>query len=566
MRSSTSPEPSRRAGLASLLVALAAGLGFTLPEASAAAPARSYAVATESPGATREAARVLSEGGNAFDAMVTATLVSGFTNPSSSGLGGGGFAMLWSARDQRAVVLDFRESAPAAVDADALDKRPLPEAERGHSVGVPGEVSGLFELHQRYGRRPWQELVGHAARLAARGFVVEPHTESQLEEQKASPISRSAAFRASYFPTGNPAKAGAKLRASKLAVTLRLIAEQGRRGFYEGRVAQDLVAAVRGAGGTLALTDLASYKVVERQPVSVAWEGKEVLTMPAPSAGGLLIAQALTLFSKSELVGMKQTPGKRIHLLAEAMRGSFADRIRYVSDPNAMQVDFAKLLAPARMSRRKALIAEDRTHTQPRFGLEESGTHQLVTADAEGNWIALTTTVNGAFGAKLMAEHSGVILNNELEDFTPSANLAVFGMTENPNRPRPGVRPVSSMAPTLVLEAGKPILALGGSGGLTIAPNVTQVLLGMLVDGASPEAAVAAPRFTIPPPKSGQTLTLEAELAQSHGADLQTRGEIILSRNWKNAVQVVARRNGVFSAAADPRKLGLAEVKNAPAQ
>jgi gamma-glutamyltranspeptidase / glutathione hydrolase len=547
------------------LAATAGGLIAAVPQAGAAPVAKSYAVASESPGATHEAARVLEAGGNAFDAMVSAALISGFSNPSSSGMGGGGFAMLWSARNQKAVVLDFRETAPAGVDAELLDKRPLAENVRGQAVGVPGEVSGLFEMHQRYGRTPWRDLVSRAARLATQGFVVEPHTEGQLEEQKASPIARSPVFRATYFPSNAPAKAGTKVRATKLAATLRLVADQGKRGFYEGRVAQDLVRAVKAAGGSLALTDLSQYQTVERQPLRVTWDDREVLTMPAPSAGGLLLAQVLTLFSPAELAALKDAPSKRIHLLAEAMRGAFADRMRYVADPAFVSADFPKLLAPERMKRRRALLAEDRTHTQPRYGLEEQGTHHLITADAEGNWASLTTTVNGPFGAKVAAEQSGVILNNELEDFTPSANLAVFGMTENPNRPRPGARPTSSMAPTLVLEQGKPVLALGGSGGLTIAPNVTQVLLGLL-GGSTPLEAVSAPRFTIPSPKSGQTLNLEAELAKPFGADLEARGELILARNWKNAVQVVSRRGGVFSAAADPRKLGLAEAKNAPAQ
>lgn len=566
MRAPAHFAPSCRAHVATLAVAVATGLALTLPAAGAAPAARSYAIASESPGATREAARVLDAGGNAFDAIIAASLVSGFTNPSSSGLGGGGFAMLWSARDQKAVVLDFRESAPAAIDVALLDKRPLAEDKRGQAVGVPGELSGLFEIHRRYGKTSWKQLVLRAANLAGQGFVVEPHAEHQLEEQKASPIARSLAFRATYFVGPGPAKAGAKVRASKLAATLRLIADQGKRGLYEGRVAQDLVNAVKAAGGGLSLGDLANYQPLERQPLRVSWESKEVLTMPAPSAGGLLLAETLGLFSKAELSAMKGAPAKRIHVLAEAMRGAFADRVRHVGDPAFSTVDFGKLLAPSRLQRRKALIAEDRTHTQPRYGLEESGTHHLITADADGNWVSLTTTVNGPFGAKLMAEQSGVILNNELDDFTPSENLAVFGMAESPNRARPGARPVSSMVPTFVLEQGKPVFALGGSGGMTIAPNVTQVLLSLLVDGATPEAAVTAPRFAIPTPKSGHTLTLEAELAKLYGADLTARGELFQSRNWKNGVQVVSLRDGVFAAAADPRKTGLAEAKNAPAQ
>ncbi|HEY6079863.1 MAG TPA: gamma-glutamyltransferase [Polyangiaceae bacterium] len=550
------------APVASVLTALA----FALPAAEAAPKQPpSYAVASESAAATREASKLLEAGGNAIDAAVCAALVAGITSPSSSGIGGGGFALVWSARDRTARVLDFRETAPAAVDAALLEQRPLPEAKRGQSVGVPGEIAGLFELHQRYGKTPWPDVVGRAARIASQGFAAEPHTAEQLEGQKASPIARSATFKATYLPRGEPAKTGTSLRASKLAATLRLLAAQGKRAYYEGRVARDIVSTVAAAGGGMTLADLSAYKPVDREPLRVAWEGKEVLTMPPPSAGGMLLAQTLSLFSKAELAALASTPAKRIHLLAEAMRGSFADRARYLGDPALTSVDMAKLLAPGRMRARKALLAEDRTHTQPRFGLEESGTHHLVTADQEGNWVTLTTTVNGPFGAKLMAEQSGIILNNQLEDFTPSASLAVFGALQNPNAARPGARPTSSMAPTLVLDAGAPVLALGGSGGTAIAPIVAQALLLRLVDGASPEVAVSAPRFSIPAPSSGQTLTLETLLAKAFGSDLEQRGELWRSRDSKAAVQMIAREDGVFLAGADPRKQGLARSQSSVA-
>jgi gamma-glutamyltranspeptidase/glutathione hydrolase len=555
----------RSLALSAAPLAVLAGLLQALPAAEAAEPARHHAVASESTAASREASKLLQAGGNAIDAAVVAALVAGMASPSSSGIGGGGFAMVWSARDRKAVVLDFREVAPAAVNPAVLDQRPLPEAQRGQSVGVPGEVAGLFWLHQRYGKTPWKGLVSRAATLAAQGFVAEPHTVGQLEEQKASPIARSASFKAAYLAGGSPPKVGAKLRATKLAATLRRIAEQGQRGYYEGPVAQDIVNAVNAAGGGMALADLTGYQPVEREPLRVSWEGKEVLTMPLPSAGGLLLAQTLRLFSKAELVGLGATPGKRTHLLAEAMRGAFADRARYLGDPALVPVDPSKLLAPERLKARRALMAEDRTHTLPRFGLEEQGTHHLITADGEGNWVTLTTTVNGPFGAKLMAEQSGVILNNELEDFTTSKTLAVFGMTQGPNSPRPGARPVSSMMPTLVLEGGVPVLALGGSGGTAIAPNVTQALLARLVDGAAPEQAVAAPRFSIPAPTSGQTLTLESALG-SQRADLEQRGELLLVRDWKPAVQMIALENGSYLPAADPRKQGLALSQNAGAK
>ena len=322
-------------------------------------------------------------------------------------------------------------------------------------------------------------------------------------------------------------------------------------------------------GGALALSDLSSYQVVAREPLRVEWEGKQVLAMPPPSAGGLLLAETLSLFKKNELLSMNDAPGKRLHLLAEAMRGAAADRARFVGDPAFVNVNGAQLLAPSRMAKRKALLAEDRTHTQPRFGLEDAGTHHLVVADQDGNWVSLTTTINDAFGAKLVAEESGIILNNQLTDFAPPAAVAPFGMTESPNRVRPGARPVSSMCPTLVLENGAPIAALGGSGALTIGPNTTQVLLNHFVHGMSVDAALAAPRFTIPAPLTGQTLWLESALFKAYGADLTARGELLLGKDSQNAVQLVTHENGVFSAGADPRKHGSALVANpasAPAQ
>lgn len=538
-----------------------AGLLGAVPAVSAEPARKHYGIATESPGATREAARVLDAGGNAFDAAVCAALVSGFTNPSSSGIGGGGFALVWSARDRSAKVLDFREVAPSRLDAAGLEERPVPLARRGQSVGVPGEVAGLFELHSRYGRLPWKDVVTRAARLAERGFVAEPHTTSQVAEQAQGPLAQSGVFRAAYLPNGKPLTLGQKVRALKLARTLARIATHGKRGFYEGPVASDLVKAAGSAGSALSLGDLASYEPAPREPLRIKWEGREVLTMPLPSAGGLLIAQTLGMFSADELRKLEASPAKRIHLLAEAMRASFADRARFLGDPSFVNVEVDALLSPARLARRRARLAEDRTHTQPRFGLEEAGTHHLITADEEGNWVSLTTTVNDAFGARLVGEESGVILNNELTDFSTLDSVAPFRLAESPNRARPGARPVSSMSPTLVLEAGVPTQALGGSGGITIGPNVAQVLLSRLVSRLSVGDAVAAPRFTIPPPRSGLTLGLETALAKSHQADLESRGELVAARDWKNAVQLVAREDGVFSAAADPRKGGTAAVQ-----
>lgn len=560
-------QTARRSILGVSLAAALLGLCMLVsaPVLSAAVPVRSFAVASESPGATKQAGRLLAEGGNAVDAAVLAALIAGLTHPSSSGIGGGGFALVWSAREERASVLDFREVAPLAVDAALLDKRPVPGAQRGQLVGVPGEVAGLYELHQRFGKMKWQDVVGRAARFADRGFATEPHTAQQLQAQQGALLAGFPAFRGVYLPNGVAPKLGQLLRAPRLANTLRRIASEGRRAFYEGPIAQDIVSTVKAAGGGLQLSDLAGYAPVAREPLRATWDGKEILTMPLPSAGGLLVLQTLALFSRAELSGLNDMPAKRIHLLAEAMRGSFADRSRYLGDPAFVQVDVSQLLSPSRLSRRKQRIAEDRTHTQPRFGLEEAGTHHLVSVDQEGNWVSLTTTINDSFGAKLITDRSGIILNNELADFSTSESVAAFGLSESPNRPRPGARPVSSMCPTLVLDHGRPVLALGGSGGLTIAPNVTQVLLSVLASGTEPRQAVEAPRFSVPAPRSGQTLWLESALAQLYADDLRGRGELLLSRDFATAVQLVARSGRTLQAAADPRKYGAAEVVN-PAQ
>jgi gamma-glutamyltranspeptidase/glutathione hydrolase len=290
-------------------------------------------------------------------------LVSGFANPSSSGIGGGGFALVWSARDKRASFLDFRETAPAGVDAGVLDKRPIADELSGHTVGVPGEVAGLFELHRRFGKSKWQDIVSRAALLAERGFPTESHTAEQVGAQKPSPLMRSTTYRSVYLPAGAAPRPGRTLRAPKLAKTLRRIALEGKRGFYEGPVARDIVSAVAAAGGSLQLSDLAGYQPVSREPLRAAWDGKEVLTMPPPSAGGLLFLQTLAQFSRAELRAMDAAPAKRIHLLAEAMRGASADRARYFGDPAFTAVDIARLLSPGRMARRKQRLAEDRTHS-----------------------------------------------------------------------------------------------------------------------------------------------------------------------------------------------------------
>jgi gamma-glutamyltranspeptidase/glutathione hydrolase len=346
----------------------------------------------------------------------------------------------------------------------------------------------------------------------------------------------------------------------KLAKTLARLKNEGPRAIYEGAIAEDVVAAAGANGGALSREDLSEYRVRERAPLVVPWEGLEVVTMPPPSAGGLMVAETLGLFSRAELERAGIGTAHGMHLLAEAMRGAMADRACCVGDPDFVNVEPQKLLAPERLAKRKKLIAADRTHLVQRFLESTNGTHHLVVADARGNVVSLSTTVNSPFGADITAEKSGIVLNDELDDFTANADAKRLGVKGNPNAARPGARPVSSMTPTIVLRGGRPVLALGGSGGTSIAPNVTQVLLASLVTGLTPEAAVSAPRFRLA--AKDATLLLDEGFGEAVRAELRWRGEIVNANpNTSASVQLLRWDDGRLSGAADPRKRGLAETE-----
>jgi len=363
-----------------------------------------------------------------------------------------------------------------------------------------------------------------------------------------------------FFPGGKPILAGKSLKNPKLGRTLRRLALEGKAPFYEGELGRELIATAQAKGGALSATDLRDYHPAPRQAIHVSWEGYDIYTMPPPSAGGLMVAETLGMYSKAELQRLGRSAGAYQHTVAEAMRGALADRMRFLGDPELEKPDLAALLAPERLAARKRSISVERTQALPRYSENEHGTHHLLAIDAEGNVASITTTVNNAFGAKLSTAQSGIVLNDELDDFTKQKDVAPFGLTQSPNRPRPGARPVSSMTPTLVVKDGKVVFALGGSGGQLIATNVTQLLLQRLAFGLSPDALVKLPRFSVP--TSGPSMLLEAGAEKSLLDDLAWRGEVTETMKQNaTAVQVIAVDDGVVSAAADPRKYGSAIAK-----
>ncbi len=562
----------------------AAFLALTLPRPSEAAyppsaEGRTLAAATDHSEATRAAVEVMTAGGNAVDGAIAAALTLGVVNPSASGMGGGGFAMVYTAKDKKVTVLDFRETAPATYSPELLFPPPKPGEKpksrwvwtgpKGWVVGVPGEPAGLEELSRRFARKSLATDAAHAISLAQNGFVVGKHTAEQVAFFKER-LATLPSMASSFLPGGQPVPFATKVKRPELAATLARYAAHGKASIYEGDTAKKIVDAVRGAGGTMTTEDLAGYKVKERAPLTRTIDGRTVYTMPAPSAGGLMLLEALSMYgasSSSALVPMGFGSSGYLHTIAEVMRGAFADRARLSSDPEVdpgVDAAYQSALDPAQIAARKARIDPQKTHAPAEFKTREQGTSHLVTVDAEGNVVSLTTTVNGPFGASIVAGDTGILLNNELDDFTAPEDVKAFGVKDGgPNRPRPRARPVSSMSPTIVIENGAPILAVGGSGGTRIATGVTQATLARLVFDLDPSACVSHPRIHT----QGADLMVDREIPVDVRYGLGARGENVKDEPFPgSAVQMIAwsRTPGQpvkILAASDPRKVGFSAAR-----
>ena len=550
--------------LAAVAAVSLAGLLFALPSRGAYTPpaeGTALAVATDHAEASRAALDALQNGGNAVDGAVAAALALGVVNPSASGLGGGGFAIVWLAKEQRAVAVDFREVAPAALDPSALAS---PD-KRGAAVGVPGEPAGLEYLVARWGKRSLAADAAFAVGLAVRGFPAGHHLVQMLGVLPPDRLRPLAAAAPDLMPGGAPVGFRGLVRRPDLARSIARLGVDGAKPFYTGDIAQRIADAVRATGGAMTAQDLAAYRVKERAPLSRTIGGRTIVTMPAPSAGGLMLLEAATMYGaddRSPLKAMGFGSSAYLHTLAEVMRGAVADRVRLVGDPDVepgVDAAIAAALDPAQLAARRAKILPDKTRAATEFKTREEGTSHLVVADAEGNVVSMTTTINLPFGARVVPAGTGILLNDELLDFSLPSEEKEYGLTTpGPNRARGGARPVSSMTPTIVLEGGAPVLALGGSGGRRIATEVTQAALARLVFGMDPSACVSAPRvFT-----NGKDTSVEPDIALDVRKGLEARGETVsLEPPYAPAVQMVAWERACATrllAASDPRKAGFA--------
>ncbi len=489
------------------------------------------AVAADHPLASEAGASVLRAGGNAVDAAIAAALASGVVQPSGSGLGGGGFALVVPAQGEPNV-LDFREVAPSAASMESFAAQGS-STRGGLAVAVPSEGIGLAELHRMYGRASLATIAAPAIRLAEEGFPTGEHLARSLEE---SPDMRA------LFLTGN--------RRPGLAEALRAWVDTVGEAFRSGWVAEDLVSTVQAQGGVLSLDDIRNYKVKLRKPLVSSYGRRTVLTMPPPSSGGVALLQVLGVAG----------PEASLHCEVEATKHAMADRAAFGGDPDFASVDVARLLDPRYLG---AITADCGPQTFPPEHyapapppVDDHGTLHISAIDAEGVAVALTTTINTSFGSHVIAGRSGIVLNNQMDDFATRLGAPnAFGLVQGAqNAVAPGKRPLSSMTPTIVLDAqGEPEIAVGASGGPFIITATTAVLRSILDDGASASEAVSRPRWHhqwMPNAAIVEAGFAGAEGLRAAGHDVRTIEKPFSS------VQVVVARGAQFDAASDPRKGG----------
>lgn len=536
-----------------------------------AAHGRLYMAVTANPLATEAAVEILHAGGTAADAAIAAQLVLNLVEPQSSGLGGGGFLLYHDAREKRLRAYDGRETAPAAARPERFigtDGKPLPFHEAavgGRSVGVPGLPALLDLVYRNHGRTLWPRLFAPALRLAIEGFPLSPRLHKLLAEDRFL-RDDPAARRLFYDADGHPKPVGTKIINRAFGFTLLTLAQHGAKYFYEGPLARDIADAVRGHArnpGDLAEADLAGYKVIEREPVcGERLGGHRVCGMPPPSSGGLAVLQILTFVEAAHVPPPLSLEG--VHRFAEAGRLAYADRARYLADPAFESVPVSALLDPAYLASRAQLIrpefsmgraiageVSDRQARGEDVSMELPATTHLAIVDAEGNAVSLTSSIEAAFGSRIMVH--GFLLNNQLTDFSfrPEADGKPVA-----NRVEPGKRPLSSMAPTVVYDLSGSIAAvLGSPGGSRIINYVAKTLLAMLTWNLSPEEAAALPHFGS---RNGPTELERGTAAAALQPQLEKLGHDVKVDDMTSGLSVILRRGDVWIGAADPRREGAA--------
>ena len=531
-------------------------------------------VVSAHPLATQAGLSMLQQGGNAVDAAVATTFAISVVEPFSAGLGGGGFLLMYQAKSNETKALDFRERAPLnATKTMYLDNqgnvRPNASTNGYLAVATPGTIAGLYEVHRKYGRLPWKTVIAPAIQLAENGFPVSWRFVSATKTRLPTLLKNPDAQKI-FTHNGKTYQIGEQLVQPELAATLRSVS-QNPQDFYTGTIATAIAADMAANNGLITQKDLQQYRPTWRDPVCGDFRKARVCSMPPPSSGGVHLLQILNIIGDTDLKTLGWHSPDALHLLIESMRIAYADRATYLGDPDFIEVPVKALISPVYAQKRRQEINPQKATPSSqvkavdpavlqRLTKESIETSHLTVVDRDRNAVSLTFTVNLGFGAGVVAKGTGIVLNNEMDDFAIAPNTPnAFGLVGGTaNAIAPNKIPLSSMTPTIITENGRLRLAVGSPGGSTIITTVLQIVLNVLVYDMDVRKAVAAPRVHhqwLPDRLNVESWGLDTLTI----ADLKRRGHQIEERlSWGNANAIVVMPDGSLEGAADPRGEGAA--------
>lgn len=520
-------------------------------------------VATEQELASKIGLDILKAGGNAVDAAVGIGFALAVALPNAGNLGGGGFMVVHDAKTGKSVALDFREIAPAKATRDmyldakgnVIDGKSL---YTHYAVGVPGTVAGMEHALKTWGTMPLAKVVAPAAALAEQGFPVSETLAKILQQEKKN-MGQWPATQAIFWKNGEPLQRGDLLVQKDLAHSMKLIGQQGAKVFYEGAIAQKIAAEMAPHAGAISLQDLRDYQVVERAPTRGTYRGYEIVTMPPPSSGGPHLVQILNMLEPLPLAQWGPNSAQTIHYMAESMKLAYADRAEYLGDPDFVKIPLKGLTSKTYVASLTKNIDANRARSagsikpgQPQPYESDQTTHYSV-VDKAGNAVAVTYTLNTNFGSGIVANGTGILLNNEMDDFSAKPGVAnAYGLVGgDANAVAAKKRPLSSMTPTIVLKDGKPTLVTGSPGGARIITTVLQTVVNTIDFGMNPAEAAAMPR--VHHQWTPDELRVEKGLSPDTIAQLKARGHNIALKPSMGRTQTIQLRDGVLYGYSDPR-------------
>lgn len=525
--------------------------------------AKNGMVASEQELATQIGVDILKAGGNAVDAAVAVGFALAVALPNAGNIGGGGFMMVHDARSGKDIALDFREVAPKGASRnmylDAAGKVIDGKSLYTHyAVGVPGTVAGMTHALSRWGSMPLARVMAPAIALADKGYPVSVTLAKTLDQEKKN-MGRWPATQAVFWKNGAPLQSGERLVQKDLAQSLRLISQQGAKAFYEGAIAQKIVTEMAPHANALSLQDLRDYKVAEREPVRGSYRGYQIVTMPPPSSGGAHLIQILNMMERWPMNQWGADSAQSVHYMTEAMKLAYADRSEYLGDPDFVKIPLKGLISKGYASELAASIkpqqarpAKDIRPGRPQPYESDQTTHYSV-VDKAGNAVAVTYTLNTNFGSGIVAKGTGILLNNEMDDFSAKPGVAnAYGLVGgDANAVQAGKRPLSSMTPTLVLKDGKPVLVTGSPGGARIITTVLQQVVNHIDFGMNPAEAAATPRFHHQ--WTPDELRVEKGFSPDTLALLRQWGHKVALKASMGRTQTIEIRDGLLRGASDPR-------------